>query len=195
MPRPRTIEDPELLAAAWRAIGRVGPVRLTLAEVAADAGVAPATLLQRFGSKRGLLLALAEDGVAGAAGGLRAARRSHSSPLAALRAGLVSDSAAVGEPEAFANNLAFLQVEIADPAFHESVRAHSRSVRGEIRSLLVAAIDAGELRPTDAGRLARTVQTTYNGALITWAIERRGTLGRWLGRELDAVLDPHRPAA
>ncbi|MET8542281.1 helix-turn-helix domain-containing protein, partial [Kitasatospora sp. NPDC004799] len=57
MPRPRTTSDAEILAATARAIGIHGPGRLTLAHVGAEAGVSPATLSQRFGSKRGLLLA------------------------------------------------------------------------------------------------------------------------------------------
>ena len=53
--RPRTHSDDALLDATFRAVGAVGPARLTLADVAREAGVAPATLVQRFGSKRALL--------------------------------------------------------------------------------------------------------------------------------------------
>ncbi|MGH9323357.1 MAG: hypothetical protein ACRD21_04680 [Vicinamibacteria bacterium] len=41
-PRPQKTKDVDLLAAAGRAIGRVGPARLTLADVADEAGVEPA---------------------------------------------------------------------------------------------------------------------------------------------------------
>ena len=64
-PRPRLASDADILAAAGRAIGRVGPVELTLADVAGELGLSPATLVQRFGSKRGLLLALAAQCAAG----------------------------------------------------------------------------------------------------------------------------------
>src|SRR5207247_1703558 len=71
-PRPRSTTDADLLTAAARAVSQVGPSRLTLADVAREAGVAPATLVQRFGSKRGLLLALVRAGSGAAArlGGL-----------------------------------------------------------------------------------------------------------------------------
>src|SRR2546423_683694 len=72
------------LAAASRGIGRLGPGRLTLADVAHEAGLAPATLLQRFGSKRGLLLALVEFGLAGVDECFAVVRAAHRSPLAAL---------------------------------------------------------------------------------------------------------------
>jgi AcrR family transcriptional regulator len=61
-PRPRAASDSAILSAAHRAVTRVGPMRLTLADVAREAGVSPATLVQRFGSKRGLLLALVAAG-------------------------------------------------------------------------------------------------------------------------------------
>ena len=61
-PRPRTVSDQAILAATARVIGDLGPAKLTLARVASEVGLAPATLVQRFGSKRGLLLALAESG-------------------------------------------------------------------------------------------------------------------------------------
>ena len=64
-PRPRTVSDEAILAATARMIGRVGPVRLTLADVGGEVGLSPATLLQRFGSKRGLLIALVEQSVHG----------------------------------------------------------------------------------------------------------------------------------
>ena len=68
-------------------MSRLGPARLTLAEVAKEAGLSPATLVQRFGSKRGLMLALwaaAVEGVdacfAMTAAGLSRRRSTRSSP-------------------------------------------------------------------------------------------------------------------
>src|SRR6266542_6607411 len=45
--RPRTITDEEILAALARAISRVGPARLTLADVAAEAGLAAPSVAQQ----------------------------------------------------------------------------------------------------------------------------------------------------
>ncbi|WP_370103536.1 helix-turn-helix domain-containing protein [Streptacidiphilus sp. MAP12-20] len=54
------MDDSAILAAAVRVMGRTGPVRLTPALIAEEVGLVPGTLMQRFGSKRGLLLALSE---------------------------------------------------------------------------------------------------------------------------------------
>jgi AcrR family transcriptional regulator len=192
MARPRTIDDERVLDALARAIGRVGPSRLTLADVAADAGLAPATLLQRFGSKRELLLALARRSAGSAVTTLRSARPVSDSPLEVLVEGLVALAAPVADPASFANHLAFLHVDLADPEFGRAARAESSAVRMELADLLEEAVRVGELRATDCGHLARTIQVVYNGALLTWALAREGDLEGWLRRELMAALAPYR---
>ncbi|HEY2545383.1 MAG TPA: helix-turn-helix domain-containing protein, partial [Candidatus Acidoferrum sp.] len=57
-PRPRETSDEQILAATARVMQRRSPTQLTLSDVAKEAGVVPATLIQRFGTKRGLLLAM-----------------------------------------------------------------------------------------------------------------------------------------
>ena len=91
-----------------------------------------------------------------------------------------------------ANHLAVLQMDLSDPEFH--ALAQASAVRREIESLVEAAVAAGELAPVDSPRLALAIQTTYNGALITWAIYRKGKLDAWLRRELETVLAPYRLA-
>ena len=56
MPRPRRISDETVLAGALRVMFRNGPAEFTLAAVAAEAGIAPPTLVQRFGDKRASIL-------------------------------------------------------------------------------------------------------------------------------------------
>lgn len=51
-PRPRRIDDAALLDAAGRVVSRLGPAKFTLADVAREAGLSPAALVQRFGSTR-----------------------------------------------------------------------------------------------------------------------------------------------
>lgn len=193
MPRPKTVDDAVVLDAAVRVIDRGGPGQLTLGAVAGEVGLAPATLVQRFGSKRGLLLALARRSAHDGGSSLRQAAERHRSPLKALVSGLTAMSSGIASPEVLANQLAFLQIDLSDPEFHELALRHATAVRAEIRTLLDAAVVAGELPAgTDTGRLAQAVQTAYNGALITWGLYRKGRLDAWLRRELDALLGPYR---
>jgi AcrR family transcriptional regulator len=55
MPRRRVKADEELLDAAMDIVRRHGPASLTFAALSASVGLAPATLVQRFGTKADLL--------------------------------------------------------------------------------------------------------------------------------------------
>ena len=190
--RPRTTSNDDILAGAARVLARLGPARVALADVGAEVGLAPATLVQRFGSKRGLLLALAEQAAGVARAEFAAARRSEGAPLETLVAVLCAMTRAVSTPEALANSLAFLQLDLREPDFYRCTIEHARVVRTEIQGLLDAAVAAGGLSSCDTARLARAVQVTYNGALVTWAIDREGSLTGRLRDELDLLLRPYR---
>ncbi|MFD4240975.1 TetR/AcrR family transcriptional regulator [Streptomyces sp. NPDC058525] len=194
MGRPRGVEDEVILRAAAQVMGRVGPGGLTLAAVAGEVGLVPGTLVQRFGSKHGLLLALADRSEKEAREMTGRVRRSHDSALAALAALTVESTAAMATPESFAHHLAFLCVDLVDPQLYERALAIHRTQQQGVEELLREAAGAGELRAaTDAVALARTVQAVIAGAGLTWALEREGTLEQRLRQELDAALSPHLP--
>ncbi|MFD0690081.1 TetR/AcrR family transcriptional regulator [Actinomadura fibrosa] len=192
MARPRTTSDEDVLAATARALGRLGPGRLTLGAVAEETGLAPATLVQRFGSKRGLLLAFAQRAGDGARHPFEQARQDGAPPLTVLRTALTAMTADVREPEQMANHLGFLQMDIADPDFREHAAAHARTVASEIETLLREAVNTGDLAAdADTGRLARSIQLAYNGGLVLWAISGEGELVDALLADIDAVLSPY----
>lgn len=193
MPRPRTVTDTEILAAAAAAIAAVGPARLTLAVVADAAGLSAATLVQRFGSKRALLLHLAGHAVAQARAAGRSARAAAASPLAAVRQVLLTVADMATTPQAMAHHLAFLQMDLTDPDFHRLARAHAREQERQVRTLLSDAVEGGELLPGDATMRARVLLAVTNGSLLRWAIMRQGGASRWLATDLDAVIATWRP--
>ena len=55
MPRKKTLSDDDLLERALHVMRRAGPDGVTFASVAAETGLSPATLVQRFGTKSALL--------------------------------------------------------------------------------------------------------------------------------------------
>jgi AcrR family transcriptional regulator len=189
-PRPRETSDAEILAATARAVSRLGPSKLTLAEVAAEARVSAATLVQRFGSKRQLLLALAgsaSDDLEREFSAIRAAART---PLDAVYGVGECMAAMAKTPETFSNSLAFLQIDLVDPEFHRLALAHARKMRVEIKKLLDEAVRARELRPGDTGRLAQAIAGMLSGSLLQWAIERDGTARKRLRADLETLLKP-----
>lgn len=194
MPRPRTISDAAILDAVIALAQRVGPARVTFAAAAAATGLSAATLVQRFGTKRDLLLAADKRAVDRWIGALD--HSTAASPLARVIEGLVLAVEAVATPEQMANSLGMLQLELADPDFHAETLRGARAVRAGIEHGLAGALAAGELRPgTDVATLAKLVETAYYGAMIGWAIHREATLADWMREQVDAILAPHRPAS
>ena len=191
MARPRTVDDEAVLTAAAAVVNRVGPAGLTLQRVAEEVGLSAPTLVQRFGSKRGLLLAMSERSASRWPEVFERARAESDSPVDALVDALVELTRPVQTPEALANSIAFLQIDLSDPEFHERSLASMRRMRELTADLVVEAVLAGELaRGTNADALADSVVNAYNGALISWAIFREGTLEERLRREVRRVLRP-----
>jgi AcrR family transcriptional regulator len=191
MPRPQTVSDEAITDTVLDLAHRIGPARLTFAAVAAEVGLSAATLVQRFGTKRGLLLAADKRGVDLWVGSLD--RSTATSPLVRVVEGLVLAVEGVSTPERMANSVAMLQLDLADPDFHSETLRGARAVRAHIERDLSAALDAGELRAgTDVTALATLVETTYHGAMVGWAIHREGALSDWMRGQVEAVLAPHR---
>ena len=184
-----------IVEATARMISRVGPVRLTLADVGGEVGLSPATLLQRFGSKRGLLRALVEQSVQTVNGRFASVRASSTSALEAAIAAAAEMVEHVRTPEELANNLAFFQIDLSDPDFHGLALEHSRRVRAGYEALLGEAIVAGELIPCDTAALASALQAVGTGSLLNWAIHREGPVGSWVRADLETLIAPYRPDA
>ena len=191
-PRPRETTDEEILAATGRVMQRLGPTQITLADVAREAGVVPATIIQRFKTKRGLLLAACRTAPDLVPRQFAEARAKYPSPLAALVEIYADCSGFSTTPECVANGLAYLQVDLTDPEFHAITLAQFRALRSETRRLLDEAVAARELFSCDTEELARLLQQLHDGAMLGWAVFREGTLEGWVRREVEALLWPYR---
>jgi AcrR family transcriptional regulator len=191
-PRSRTVPDEDIIAAAAKVIGRVGPGNLTLADVGKEIGLSAATLVQRFGSKRGLLLAMAKSAADSVDACFDTVRAAHRSPLAALVAAATDMTRYLDTPEEVANSLAFLQMDLSDPDFHRLMVINSKKQLEGYRRLLQEAIDAGELVDCDTRRLVRAITAVCGGSLIGWAVFRQGSATAWVRADVDAVLEPYR---
>ena len=191
-PRPRKVSDDEVYAATYRAMQRLAPSELTLAEIGAEAGVTAGALAQRFGSKRELLLGLTRAHAASSGGFIQQLRAVHKSPLAAVRAYAECMSGLAQSPGALARSLAYLQIDLADPDFREQLAIQAKATRAGLTDLLNDAVTARELkRGTDVERLARTVEAIISGSLMTWAFYSEGAADRWIRDDVNAVLAPY----
>ena len=189
-PRPRTTSDEDLLKAVHAVVTRLGP-NLTLADVAKEAGVSAATLVQRFGSKRGLLLAFAALAETGTDEEFAAIRQQHPDPIDAIRAVVRCYSLMAPTPEAVSNGLAFLQVDLSDPDFHRYALAQARATLVEIKKILDEAVRAGRLVRCDTEELAFALHAIIGGAMVSWGILRDGTAEAAMRRAADTLMRPY----
>ncbi|WP_133848025.1 TetR/AcrR family transcriptional regulator [Labedaea rhizosphaerae] len=180
MARPRTISDQRIVEAAGAVIARMGP-GFTLAEVAREAGVAVGSVSGRFGSKHGLLVAVAKAGTADMVESMRAAAAAESSPVVALREAAVTSYAHLGGPAEAANHLGQLGVDIGDPELRGLLAEHFAATEAELAGL---AARAG--LPCGA---ARVLQGLLAGIALDWSIRPQGTLVDRLRADLTLVLE------
>ena len=193
MARPRKVSDEQVFMAAQRVMARVGPSELTLSLIGQEAGLTAGALVQRFGSKRNLMVRMAGL-LAGGIGELFAGLRSaHRSPLAVIRAYARCMASMAATPDALARNLAYLQVDLTDPDLRAHLLQTARETRRELLALVAAAKERGELAAdTPAAPLVRNIEALVSGALLTWAFHREGDAASWLKAHIDALLAPHR---
>ena len=186
MARPRKTSDEELLAAAGDAIARLGP-RFVLADVAERAGVSPASLVHRFGSKHGLLVAMID--AAAAAVRARPVASGDDDPVAAVRAEAVEPYAVLDDAAGAANNLAQLGFELGDEALRARLADLYAAVEARLETLLARAADAGALPGAPPAPVAaRILAALVDGTALRWSAAPTGSLRTRLYADLDAVL-------
>jgi hypothetical protein len=89
-------------------------------------------------------------------------------------------------------NLAYLLNDLGDPVLRRHVLRMSRSARSWYERLLTDAVAAGEIHhAADVRSLARLIEATLRGSLLSWALYEEGAAADWLREDLDAVLLPY----
>jgi AcrR family transcriptional regulator len=175
--------------AAHRVVTRLGP-HLTLADVAKEAGVSPATLVQRFGSKRGLLLAFVSSASGATGQQFAQVRQAHPDPIDAIDEVVRCYARMAPTPEAVSNGLAFLQIDLSDPEFHGHALVQARDTIEELTRLVQDAVAAGRLERCDPRALARALHAVIGGSMLSWAVFREGTAVDWMLRDVRTLLAP-----
>ena len=180
-----------MFAALVRVMHRRGPAELTLREIAAEAGITAGALVQRFGSKRALLMAHARYASATLDVGVTPPPRT-SSPLKGLRSVTAVHAHLASSPRAALRNLAYLHNDLADSALRRHLLRLSRAARDHYEQLVAGAVAAGELRAdTNARVLARSIEVTLGGSFLAWTLYREGSAANWLRKDLAATIRPY----
>ncbi|HEX6421751.1 MAG TPA: helix-turn-helix domain-containing protein [Acidimicrobiales bacterium] len=181
MPRKRSISDDDLLDAALRIVRSRGPDALTFGALAPQVGLAGSTIVQRFGTKAGLLraaLSRAWDLLDQATAAAVAAAGPGPGGVVEL---LVALTGQYGVDDDFADQLLLLREDLRDPV-----------LRARGQAWLATLTDAVERRlPGPPGRpgLGRIVVAHWQGTLTVWGFTRGAPLAEVVRTGLEDLLD------
>lgn len=186
MARSRSVSDEEILLATIGLLAEMGS-SVTLAHVGDRVGLSAATVVQRFGTKRKLMLEV-----------VRLQRRQAvespfddgGTPVDRLVRGLTLLLDWMKTPQQVINLAAALHTDLADPEVREIVIDGFRDRRRIIAELIGEAIDQGQMKACDPLMVARLLQVTLIGAHQTWALEPEGELTEWLETCLRNCITP-----
>ena len=180
MPRTKTLSDEAVLDAVARVLFRTGPQDFTLAAAAAEASVAPATLIQRFGDKQALIVRAIERDNARFIAFLAALPAAvGAQAVIALFRGM---SQTFGDMGAFADQLLWLREDMRDPDLNRLARERFAALRAAVAARMPPLAIAPDLA-------ARLVEAQWQGALNQWGIEPRGSLAEYVAENLAAWFD------
>lgn len=157
MPRPKTISDDDVLAAALQILSQRG-ADFTLAELGRHVGLSRATLIQRFGDREAILLALARHEVAMTRTWLEGLPvEDHPQALWRFLTEIVQS---MGPGDGFSARVAIAAFEAQDTRL--------RALAGERYALVQDAIAARLPEGPDRIETARLLHAVIAGATMQW---------------------------
>ena len=178
MPRPKTLPNEEVLDAALEIMRKDGPEDLTFAALSAACGLSASTLVQRFGTKSGLVRAAllqAWDRLDRLTAELAASTAKTPAGAVALLAGLSGD---YGGIERYADDLLILREDLRDPLL--------RARGAAWRDLLSGALDerfAGI--PAAPAGIGLMMAAQWQGSLLWWSFDPRVPVERFVEESLE----------
>jgi AcrR family transcriptional regulator len=188
MARPRESTDEHLLTAADAVLSRTGSARFTLEVAAREAGVSAATLVKRFGSKRGLLIALSQrwvdsiDPEPPTVPGEPALRALHRMSVGSYVDHDNSNNAG--------NHVASLAMDLGDPELTRLLAVGWAKQRTQLEKVIARGVEDGLLpRAPHPVAAARTLFALLEGTFLGWTVEPRGSLIDILDSEFDQLVN------
>lgn len=179
MPRKKTLSDIDLLDRVLTLMRRLGPQGVTFAAAAVETGLSGPTLVQRFGTRDGLLQAallrawdLLDERTEAA---IAAAPRTPAGAIGIL----VALSGDFGSGENYAEGLLVLREDMRNP----ELRARGEKWGRRLAEALGACLAGRDGPRRDLGRL---LAGQWQGALTWWGFSRNGTPAEAVKADLTA---------
>jgi AcrR family transcriptional regulator len=184
--RPQQVTDDQIFDAVAATINEHGPAGATMNRMAGRLGMTGPALGHRFGDKRGLMLAFARRQPSAIDDIFDRQRQLDGHPHEVIVGAYTELVSTTTTKQALANNLAMLHLDLTDPDFGEHAALHAQSLKRQTAELIAEAQPA--LPAHDAHQIALDIYTTWNGALITWAIDGTGPLDTWIETHIRRAL-------
>jgi len=181
MPRTRTLSDEQLLEMVLALIHAEGPDAASFGAVAKVSGLSGSTLVQRFGTKAGMLRAAllhAWDRLD--AETARVADAAEKTPEGAVGL-LTALSQDYGEdPAAYGQGLLLLREDFRDPVLRARGAAWAEALTAALSDCLAAT--------PEAETSARLMLSQWQGSLVWWGFTSQGRVADYVERELRLFL-------
>jgi len=177
MPRPKSLPDESVLEHALALMRRNGPEALSFGALARETGLSGATLVQRFGTKPGLVKAATSHA-------WNLLDRATAEAIATAPDGpdgvvmLLLALSGYGDIETYADNLLILREDLRDP----DLRARGR----DWHAVLLAAI-AARLPDRDPS-FAAVILDAWQGSLLWWSFDPAEKVEHHVERRLRDLL-------
>lgn len=181
MPQKKLINDETVLEKALLVISEHGPENFTLADVGKAVGLAPATLMQRFGSKQKLLVLAAKQANIKMKGDLEELKKQQLPWEEELMHLLVGVPDGFGSRQEIANSLSVLKLDMVDPELHPIARDLFNRLQKRIQELLVEGRKSNQLKPSiDTKTTTLELDALRHGLVIQWTLNGKGNLHTWM---------------
>lgn len=181
MPQKKLINDETVLEKALLVISEHGPDNFTLADIGKAVGLAPATLMQRFGSKQQLLVLAAKQANIKMKHDLEALKEQQLPWDKELMLLLIGVPDGFGSRQEIANSLSVLKLDMVDPELHPIARTLFDRLRKRIHELLLLGQKSKQLNPSiDTKITTLELDALRHGLVIQWTLSGKGNLRTWM---------------
>lgn len=188
----KTLDDQAVLEKALLVISERGPEHFTLADVGYAVGLAPATLMQRFGSKQQLLILAAKQAHLNLKRDLEELKKKELPWNEELVHLLSAVPEGLSSREEIASSLGILKLDMIDPELHSIARQLFASLRQRIQELLQKGQSSGKLSTAiDLETITWELDALRHGLVIQWTLSGEGTLQKWLERGFKNYFETH----
>lgn len=191
MARNKQKTDEIILRQILDVIKNIGATKFRLEDLSQKTGLAPATLLQRFGSKKNILyraLALANQQLKHGLANRDIKYRSYVNEIIDIYLEL---AAPFITPKSVAHGLDILKLDIIE----KKLRAHAKKYFSIRRDKMISLIKSAQskqevISKIDVKELVWNLESIWQGAIVLWALHGHGQLRTFLRKRITIYLQP-----